>query len=764
MNPNVTGSLGPATGPPGEQTSQVLRILEGYLDDLERGSQPNPEELVARHPELAEQLRSHLDKLTVLHRASAGLRAPGLTEIDDFAGRLDEHGYLGDYRILRQVGRGGMGVVYEAEQMSLSRHVALKVLPFATALEAKQLERFKREAQAAAQLHHSHIVPVYAVGNERGVYYYAMQFIEGRTLAALIQELASELPPLPAVSAAPASTPRPASFLTRHSTRDPAFFRMVAQLGVQAAEALEHAHQQGVVHRDIKPANLLIEPQGHLWVTDFGLALFQGEDGLTRTGDLVGTLRYMSPEQALGRRGQIDARTDLYALGVTLYELLTLEPAYPGLDRADLLRQIAFEEPRPPRRVNSAVPVELETVVLKAMAKERKDRYASAQELADDLRRFLDNQPIRARRPALSERLMKWASRHRGAVLTAAVLLVVALAGAITSAALLWREQGRTTAALAQARAQEEVAQKQRERAQESFRRAIEGVTKPLRHLRDKRWSQVPQLRDLRLALSDESIKFLKGLQDENNPDPTVRSESVHVYMVLAAVYRLRDDRRQTEEAYRKAIRLCERLTVECPGVSDYRHALALTHSLLGVELHVRGREAEAAAEFDQAVAGYQEVLQQSLDYTTLNDFAWLRATCPRLQLRNPTQAVTLAQRAIALLPPCVSQQEMLGNSWNTLGVAYYRAGQWQKAVDALKQSMALRGGGDGNDWFFMAMATFKLGDTSQARLWYEKGVEDEREVDLGAETLEPYRQEAEALLGLRKTSVGTAAPAVHVH
>src|SRR5438552_4435355 len=189
-----------------------------------------------------------------------------------------------------------------------------------------------------------------------------------------------------------AITPPVGGLSTEHSIRRPAHFQMVARLGVQAAEALEHAHQLGIVHRDIKPANLLIEGEPgalatgvRLWITDFGLAHCQSQAGLTMTGDLVGTLRYMSPEQALAKRVVVDHRTDIYSLGVTLYELLTLEPAFDGHDRQELLRQIAFDEPRRPRRWNRAIPHELETIVLKALEKNPADRYATAQELADDL-------------------------------------------------------------------------------------------------------------------------------------------------------------------------------------------------------------------------------------------------------------------------------------------------------------------------------------------------------------------------------------------
>jgi hypothetical protein len=205
--------------------------------------------------------------------------------------------------------------------------------------------------------------------------------------------------------------------------------RAVARLGVQTAEALEHAHALGVVHRDIKPANLLLDGRGRLWVTDFGLARCQGEAGLTVSADLVGTLRYMSPEQALGRRGLTDHRTDLYSLGVTLYELLTLEPACTGQDRQEVLRQVERAEPRPPRRLNPLVPADLETVVLKALAKHPPDRYATAQELADELGRFLEDRPIRARRPTPRQRAAQWARRHQAVVFAAFAVLAVAVIG-----------------------------------------------------------------------------------------------------------------------------------------------------------------------------------------------------------------------------------------------------------------------------------------------------------------------------------------------
>jgi WD40 repeat protein len=220
------------------------------------------------------------------------------------------------------------------------------------------------------------------------------------------------------------------------STKSPAFFRTVAHLGVQAAEALEHAHAKGIIHRDIKPANILVDVEGNLCITDFGLARMLSEAGLTMTGDLLGTLRYMSPEQALAKREAVDHRTDIYSLGVTLYELLTLRPAYDGRDGQEVLQQIAFEEPRSPRRRNKAIPAELETIIRKAIAKSPAERYATAREMADDLRRFLDDKPILAKRPTLLDWTRKWARRHQGVVATGIGGLIVAV-GILTIGTLI---------------------------------------------------------------------------------------------------------------------------------------------------------------------------------------------------------------------------------------------------------------------------------------------------------------------------------------
>jgi eukaryotic-like serine/threonine-protein kinase len=404
----------------------VGKIADEFTQELDQGDKPSIESYARRYPQLAVELRQILPALQLM-RVTDGDPTPTGPVVG--ASKIAPDGRLGDYHLIREIGRGGMGVVFEAEQISLGRRVALKVLPTVAAVDAKHLQRFKNEAHAAAQLHHSHIVPVYGIGCERDWHFYVMQVIDGRTLAELIHSWQSDKAKKNGDTATLCDRAGDGVKLDT-----PVTDHQAAEWGVQAADALEHAHQVGILHRDIKPANLLIDRQSQLWITDFGLARLTGEAELTMTGDLLGTVRYMSPEQALARHALVDQRTDVYSLGVTLYEVLTLEPAFSGSDRAALLHQVAFEEPRPPRRLRRSIPIDLETIVLKAIAKNREERYQSAQELSLDLRRFLNNHPIQARRPSAWQHTKKWAQRHKAVVVTAAASAVAALLALTTLA------------------------------------------------------------------------------------------------------------------------------------------------------------------------------------------------------------------------------------------------------------------------------------------------------------------------------------------
>lgn len=354
---------------------------------------------------------------------------------------------LGDFEILREIGRGGMGVVYEARQVSLNRKVALKVLSGALGLTAKAVQRFRREAEAAAKLHHTNIVPVYATGEQDGTHFYAMELIDGPSLDHVIRQMRQANKPSPAADlTGPEGTDAGGSpqlgatgpyvgdtsatnALTSSAlSSDGHYFDSVARMVAEVADALEYAHQQGIIHRDIKPANLLLSPSGRLSINDFGLARLLEQPGMTLTGEFVGTLRYMSPEQiAVGRIPQ-DHRTDIYSLGATLYEVLTLEPPHQGKSREQVLAHIVQKEPKAPRRIQSRVPVDLETICLKCLEKDPDRRYQTAGQVAEDLRRYVNRFAISARRAGPVQRLVKWV-RRRPAVAASlgCVLLAVCL-------------------------------------------------------------------------------------------------------------------------------------------------------------------------------------------------------------------------------------------------------------------------------------------------------------------------------------------------
>ncbi len=545
------------------QYALLDRLAEEFAERFRRGERPTIEEYTENYPELAEEIRELFPAMVKVEKADDARQ--GEDKSADHRATNPPPSQVGDYRILRRIGRGGMGVVYEAEQISLGRRVALKVLPGAMSGDRMIQERFRREARAAARLHHTNIVPVYEVGQDGDVRFYAMQFIQGQGLDLVVDELrrlrdrspsqtrdtadfedrsprhraepprqgiedstvgeAVEVGPVvravltgrfdaggraaeplgaarslrasdltedaatptqtASAEAGDASGPIPASAapspssailpggtqLSSVESARRAFYRSLAQIGRQVAGGLAYAHARGIVHRDIKPSNLLLDTEGVVWITDFGLAKGD-DDGLTQSGDVVGTLRYLAPERF---RGQGDARADVYALGLTLYELLTLRPGFESADRLKTVEQIKTEEPAKPRSVDARIPRDLETIVLKAIEKEPKARYQTAEAMGEDLRRFLADEPIRARPVSAAEHYWRWARRNPAIAVLGGILTVVLVLATVSSfiAAIYFNRIARSErAARHEADLSREAESLQRQRAEREKKRA----------------------------------------------------------------------------------------------------------------------------------------------------------------------------------------------------------------------------------------------------------------------------------------------------
>ena len=541
------------------------------------GQNPSIEAYVAANPDLAAEIRRGFPALLMMEEFKPG--SGDITGDFDAAAvvvrgaRLER---LGDFRVLREAGRGGMGVVYEAEQESLGRRVALKVLAAHAVPDPAQVRRFEREARAAAQLHHTNIVPVFGVGEQDGLHYYAMQFIPGLGLDSVIEEVkrlrSANATDAPATASPPESTenregialtaagiarslvteqftstqpavidpssidasrpdelgmiihsPRPMvaspdlssevvlgpTGLSSVSGSDARYWRSVARVGEQVARALEYAHTQGIFHRDIKPSNLLLDAQGTAWVADFGLAKAVEGDNLTNTGDIVGTIRYMAPERFHGR---CDARSDVYALGLTLYEMVALRPAFEQAARQALIRQVMEEEPPRLRKLSPDVPRDLETVIQKAIAREPAGRYATAGALAADLALFLDGKPVRARDTGMVERCWKWAKRRPAIAALLFGLAVTALTG-LTAVMWQWR------AAVAA-----------RDEARQTLKMANEAVNTSFKEVSEDYLLNEPGMQPLRQKLLKLSLPYYKAFAEQKANDPALKVQLANAF------------------------------------------------------------------------------------------------------------------------------------------------------------------------------------------------------------------------------------------
>ncbi len=573
-----------------------------------------------------------------------------------------------------------MGVVYEAEQESLGRHVALKALPAACEASPTRLQRFLREAQTAARLHHTNIVPVFGVGCQDGVHYYVMQFIAGQGLDRVIEALGnkegigdwglgigeadavhspipnpqSPIPPSPspipnpqspipsfrssatfsaaaaaqmllagssplespsggsaAAQAETAATPPATSAGPKPPVGD-RFWRSVAKVGVQVADALQYAHQQGTLHRDIKPGNLLMDSRGTVWIADFGLAKLADLEDLTHSGDIVGTLRYMAPEQF---EGKADARSDVYNLGLTLYELLTLRPAFDQRDRRRLIRQMTQEEPPRPRKLNPAIPLDLETIVVKAMASDPGHRYQTAGELAADLRCFLEDRPIRARRVGPLGRLSRWRRRNPAvAALSGTALLLLVAVALVASIGYFHAERERQRTMEEQKRAETNL-----RLATRAFEDIFDKVASasPARPLvvadqdespeddadapvwPEPTWQNVVTGKDA--LLLESMLKFYNQFAEENQANVRLQKETARACRRVGDIQRRLGQYDKAETAYRRALATYDALAKASPDSADLLAAIAAVDNGLGIVYRDTGRSAEARDAHDRA-------------------------------------------------------------------------------------------------------------------------------------------------------------------
>ncbi|MFI5453933.1 MAG: tetratricopeptide repeat protein [Isosphaerales bacterium] len=657
---------------------------------------------------------------------------------------------IAGFRIIREIGRGGMGVVYEAEEEVLSRRVALKVLPTSALHRDKQVQRFEREAKAAARLHHTNIVPVFGVGHQDGQHYYVMQYIDGLGLDAVLTELrrqreAAPDPRQPTVSgpvddsgrpepnhrvearsklrvdaadvarslatgtlataallssqetatqdasgvtvilSPPKVTPSPAatdsSFVLRgssdllsHSELSRPYFQNLARIGLQVAEALEYANRQGVLHRDVKPSNLLLDTQGNVWLADFGLAKTAEADDLTATGDILGTTRYMAPERF---QGECDARSDLYGLGLTLYELVALRPAFVETDRFMLIERIRHGEPPRLKTLAPKVPRDLETIIHKAVVREPARRYATAAALAEDLRRFLEGRPIQARHASTPEKLARWLRRNPWV----AAFLVALMLGLIAS---VWQAVRATQAGRA-ARLAEAATRKERDRAEQETAKTKQSESEAravLDFFQNKVMAAArPEGQEGGLGkdvkLRDAVDAAERGIGKSFAGQPTVEGS---IRDTLGETYYYLDLPALAIHQYQQALTL--RQQVLGP---DHPDTLGSVNNLALAYLDT-GRLADALPLFEDALKRCQAKLgpDHSLTLITMGNLAHAYVNAGRLADALPLHEETLKRLEAQLGPDHIHTLTALNNLAN----AYRDAGRLAEALPLFEQTL----------------------------------------------------------------------------
>jgi tetratricopeptide (TPR) repeat protein len=721
----------------------------------------------------------------------------------EYAPVLVESQTIGRFQIQCEIGRGGYGTVFKAYDSELRRMVALKV-PRHDGLESDR-ERFQREARNASQLHHPAIVPIFDLGESQGHSYIVSELIEGSTLASLL-------------------TCRKFSF------------REAAELVAAAADGVQYAHEKGVIHRDIKSSNIIVDAKGQPRIMDFGMARQAQTDAtLTLEGDILGTPAYMSPEQAAGKSHEVDDRTDIYGLGIILYELLTGERPFRGTPQM-VIHQVLTEDPHSLRSLNDSIPADLETICLKAIDKEPDRRYQTARELAEDLRRWLRSEPIRARRIGTIGRASRWCRRNPSLATMTVVALLLLLAVAVGStAATMW---------ISSVRQQEREA---RTTADVSLRDARRAFEQYYTLINDNALLDAPSVQPLLQEILQTAIDHCQGFLAQYADKSQLAAEVAATYIRLAQLQlasgnteaavasteqgvdrleRLLAGRPSLEQlgplsagvfrfpqftqsrgavgpsnparsvaAMKRCVAVWDRLAAEHPGTASFEHDRAGMYYYLDLSYRAAGNRAGSTRSIEKSIEiltqlvrqhpedrGYQRELSQfdsvsgDVDVILGDDLAkglkkqeqaalidptnprpwarmaWILATYRDPKLRDPARAVDLAKKAIAI-------EARNPQYWRTLGAAQYRTGQWAAALDSFDKSMVLQNGGEGLDWYFVAMTHWQMGDKTRAREFFRKAETWQQTERVASGDLEGIDREAVNLLAAAGKQTGGAGP-----
>ncbi|SRR5579883_3065255 len=667
-----------------ERDEQLGEILAAWIEAAERGEAPDSAEWLARHASFAPELAQFLANRARLQEAAEPLRqavqamaavAPSSRATPDptsqeSTGALPAAEMIGrsvgEHDLLEEIGQGGMGLVYRARHRRLQRLVALKMLRTNVLSAAGDVQRFRNEAEVLAQLDHPHIVPIHDVGEHEGRVYFSMKLIEGGGLDGQLERFRD----------------------------DP---QGAARLVAQVARAVHHAHQRGILHRDLKPSNILLDREGQPHVSDFGLSKRIESDGsLTQTGAIVGTPQYMAPEQTSGRKGAVTTATDVYGLGAVLYAILTGRSPFQGETVLETLEQVREREPEPPRRSNTKVDRDLETVCLKCLQKESQRRYESAQALVEDLERWLSGDSIRARRASRWERLNKWMRRRPT---LAALVLVTALSIMGYIGGLLWYNLQLQESAWREHQLAEE-ATRQRDVAREQRRLARKAVDKMYSEVAEKWLANQPDMQGLQKQFLEEALRFYQEFADAEANDPSARAEKGRAYLRVARISTMLGDQARAKQNCTNAIIAFRELADEFPEDPEYPYELSACHRLRAISQNAGLGTGDLQHEIEdgrQAVAlleplvirfpvepRFQEALAMSL----------INLSNPVMEL-SIQEAEALRRRALVVAENIVKDFPSRMENLRSLAWAYHNhaecsaaGGKVQEAVEEVRKSI----------------------------------------------------------------------------